>query len=87
MRPSPVTMLLMGMAGGAEGMLLVPMQADLGLTTSMMIIIILILTLFVIPVICKIIHIIKVQIQKIKNSDLWGAADGNNDDDEDDDEY
>lgn len=47
---------------GAEGMLMVPMQAIPGLSTSLVIIIIIIIILFVVPVVCKIIHMIKVQV-------------------------
>lgn len=50
-----------GFLQGTEGMLLVPLQT---LSTSMAIIVSLILFLFTVPVICKIIHIVRVQVRQ-----------------------
>jgi len=61
-----VTMLILLGTEGAEGMLLVPMQVE-QLGTSMTIIVIMIVILFVIPIICKIIHIIRVQVRGTYN--------------------
>mmetsp|Transcript_117 Transcript_117/g.296 ORF Transcript_117/g.296 Transcript_117/m.296 type:complete len:191 (+) Transcript_117:136-708(+) len=68
---------------GAQGMLLVPLQT--GLTTSMTIIISIIVFLFTVPIICKIIHVIRVQVNKIRNADIWGEHVEVEDDE--DDEY
>eukprot|EP00960_Hanusia_phi_P025939 745975-Hanusia_phi.AAC.1 len=61
-----------------EAMLFVALQ----MSTGMLYILVALSFLFTVPVVYKIIHVIKIQVNKIRNADIWGANEENYADEE-----
>mmetsp|Transcript_11466 Transcript_11466/g.18053 ORF Transcript_11466/g.18053 Transcript_11466/m.18053 type:complete len:117 (-) Transcript_11466:690-1040(-) len=76
-------LLVLSFTSGCDAMLLVPLQET---SEALQIIIVLVVFLFIMPVICKVLHMIRMQVNKIRNADIWGQAEEQYVDEDDDDE-